>query len=76
MSKAWDPAFARMDKDLERLGAKCDKCENALKLVRVDFGAFIDVVDELVPLLPEGESQRKARVAINAARMSHLTHNT
>lgn len=70
VSKAWDPVFDRMDKDLERLGAKCDKCETALTKMRSDFKAFADVVEELAPLLPPGDAQRKARVAINAARLS------
>lgn len=30
VSKAWDPVFARMDKDIQRLDAKCSKCESEL----------------------------------------------
>jgi hypothetical protein len=47
-----------------------DQCQAQIRKIRGDFEAFADVIEELVPLLPPGESQRKARVAIRAARLA------
>lgn len=46
------------------------KCLEHNRRMRADFEAFADVMEELIPLLPEGESQRKARVALRAARLA------
>lgn len=46
-----------------------ETCELQNRKIRADFEAFADVMEELIPLLPEGESQRKARVALRAARL-------
>lgn len=46
------------------------ECRDEIRRMRADFEAFIDVMEELIPLLPVGESQRKARVAMRAARLS------
>jgi hypothetical protein len=89
VSQAWGPVFERQDVEMKRLDERCNKCETVVSLLRVDFGAFADVMEEqaavneeLMALLPEGdarvrarENQRKTRVAIAAARKSHLTHN-
>ncbi|MBJ7382999.1 MAG: hypothetical protein JHC55_00740 [Mycolicibacterium sp.] len=69
VSQAWDPVFNRYDKEFERLGQKCDKCEVELRKMRGDFGRFTDVMEELVPDLPP-DLRRKAQVAIRAARAS------
>lgn len=47
-----------------------DACHAENRRMRSDFEAFADVIEELVPLLPAGESQRKARVALRAARLA------
>lgn len=46
------------------------ECREEIRRMRADFEAFIDVMEELIPLLPAGESQRKARVALRAARLA------
>jgi len=46
------------------------QCRQQVRKMRDDFEAFADVIEELIPLLPEGESQRKARVALRAARLA------
>jgi len=45
-------------------------CLEQNRKMRSDFEAFADVMEELIPLLPAGESQRKARVAVRAARLA------
>lgn len=55
-----------------RIGAETARreCEDQNRRIKADFEAFADVIEELVPLLPPGDSQRKARVALRAARLA------
>lgn len=63
-------AADRADRARENAELARDECQNQKRQMRADFDAFADVIEELVPLLPDIESQRKARVAIRAARMA------
>lgn len=61
---------ASAHKSAKAADAARNQCQQQIKRMRDDFEAFTDVIEELVPLLPDGESQRKARIAIRAARLA------
>lgn len=36
VSEAWDPVFERMEKDLTRVSARCEKCETELEAAKAE----------------------------------------
>lgn len=63
-------AADRADRARETAETARDECQAENRQIRADFGAFADVIEELIPFLPAGEQQRKAKVALRAARLS------
>lgn len=63
-------AADRADRARENAEIARDSCQARERQMRVDFEAFADVIEELIPFLPEGEQKRKARVALRAARLA------
>lgn len=71
VSSAWEPFVENQNAQMTELRTECKDCKTELRQLHKDFAAFADVMEELVPLLPLGEAQRKARVAISSARLAN-----